>query len=196
MGIDHTDPDVLVKLHRDEGLTLTEIAERAGVAQSTVSYHFDKHEIDNKTTGEVIKERHRSRPAYYRTDARGYERWYVQQNGRQRCVGVSRLLAVCEHGLDSLDGSHVHHKNGLCWDNRPENIEVVDEGEHISMHNRGEKAHLSKLTESEVKKIEKALDNTDQSLNELANRFDVSDSAISDIKFGRTWGHVESSETP
>ena len=81
----------------------------------------------------------------------GYERWrswerrpHTERDGKEDVyVAHHRLLAVVECYAAStplwaifadLDGSDVHHENGLKWDNRRENIEVVDHGEHAAMH--------------------------------------------------------------
>ena len=81
----------------------------------------------------------------------GYERWrswerrpHTEREGKEDVyVAHHRLLAVVECYAAStplwaifadLDGSDVHHENGLKWDNRGENIEVVDHGEHAAMH--------------------------------------------------------------
>lgn len=34
------------------------------------------------------------------------------------------------------DRTHVHHKNGIPWDNRPANLEVVDDVPHGRHHAR------------------------------------------------------------
>lgn len=47
---------------------------------------------------------------------------------------IHRLLAVALYGVDAVAGKHVHHKNGIPWDNRPENLELVDPVEHARIH--------------------------------------------------------------
>jgi hypothetical protein len=47
---------------------------------------------------------------------------------------VHRLLAIAEYGTDPVAGNHVHHKNGIKWDNRPTNIEPVNHSEHARKH--------------------------------------------------------------
>lgn len=61
----------------------------------------------------------------------GYEEW---RSGAIDRVLVHRLLAVAEWGFDAVVGKHVHHKNHIRWDNRPENIEPLDPSEHIRKH--------------------------------------------------------------
>lgn len=80
-------------------------------------------------------------PVPERTDDRGYERWDVNDLGERYTVTVHRLLAVAEFGLDAVVGKDVHHINELSWDNRPENIELIDHAEHASMHRSTGKWH-------------------------------------------------------
>jgi hypothetical protein len=49
---------------------------------------------------------------------------------------MHRLLAVAEFGLDAIKGKHVHHVNGLRWDNRLDNLEVLTPQEHIRGHHQ------------------------------------------------------------
>lgn len=36
---------------------------------------------------------------------------------------------VAEHGVDAVAGKHVHHKNGIRWDNRPEKLQPTVSGQ-------------------------------------------------------------------
>jgi len=49
-------------------------------------------------------------------------------------VLVHRLLAVAEYGYEEVCDNVVHHKNGIKWDNRPSNIEVMGRSEHSKLH--------------------------------------------------------------
>lgn len=89
-------------------------------------------------------------PAY--TDGRrdsgaGYERWrsyefrpHTARQGKEDVyVPVHRLTAVVscfDSGtplsciFETLDGADVHHESGIPFDNRPDNLTVVDHGTH------------------------------------------------------------------
>ncbi len=32
-------------------------------------------------------------------------------------IYIHQLLAIAEHGFDEVAGKHIHHKNGIKWDN-------------------------------------------------------------------------------
>ncbi|WP_394297586.1 HNH endonuclease [Halorubrum sp. BV1] len=44
------------------------------------------------------------------------------------------MLAVSEYRFDSVHNMDVHHQNGIPWDNRPENIELISKEEHDRHH--------------------------------------------------------------
>ncbi len=81
----------------------------------------------------------RSSGHYPRLVASRYTRW---DGGLQ--IG-GRTIGIAEHRFVSSDGKGVvHHKNGLLWDNRPENLERVTISQHNQLHQRTQKlAHNS-----------------------------------------------------
>jgi len=64
----------------------------------------------------------------------GYPYWQDANSGEKESVYIHRLLAVAEYGYDKVSGSEVHHKNGIRWDNRPDNIEPLTPKEHREKH--------------------------------------------------------------
>lgn len=122
------DPDILERLYWGEGRTIREIADELGCSRHAISYNMDKHGMETR------KNSHQ-KPCHYRTQGRdGYEVWNTGHGGDQWTVRVHRLLAVSMFGFDAVADKDVHHRNGVPWDNRPENLEVVEHGDHTSMH--------------------------------------------------------------
>lgn len=123
------DPAEVAQLYHEDGLEQADIAERFDVDQSTVSKFMARESIAARTE----RETHRTEWATFGTDAQGYERWDSSHPADGKAtVYVHRLLAVAEYGM--LEGEQViHHRNGIRWDNRPENIEVFDtHSEHMA----------------------------------------------------------------
>lgn len=91
-----------------------------------------------RARAERRKQPSKDRPATtarFYTNFEGYERWRAYDtDGVYDSLMVHRLLAALEWGLDAIRGKHVHHKNGIPWDNRVENLEIVDPGEHQKIH--------------------------------------------------------------
>jgi hypothetical protein len=63
-------------------------------------------------------------------DAQGYVS--VRHEGRK--TREHRVVAAQMLGRPLLRTEHVHHKNGVKTDNRPENLEVMTAREHLKMH--------------------------------------------------------------
>jgi hypothetical protein len=63
-------------------------------------------------------------------DPKGYVRVY--EDGRE--TREHRLVAEAILGRPLLPTEHVHHRNGEKADNRPENLEIVDNRAHLQEH--------------------------------------------------------------
>jgi hypothetical protein len=134
------DPSVLRRLYHEQDLTMDEIGDRLGCNQKTVHKWIHRHDIritDPRGRG-MEGRRVAGFPAAFRHNHSGsgnvmYEVW---NDAGKREVPVHRLLAVAEYGFDAVCGMDVHHKNGIGWDNRPANIELMEHGEHTQHHSR------------------------------------------------------------
>lgn len=120
----------LYEQYRVEKRQPHEIADELNCSVGSVHRWLNEHDIEK-----FGREKWSAmRPASYFTNTHvgGYPVW--QDSRAQRPVSVHRLLAVAEYGVDAVKGMHVHHKNGVPWDNRPENIVPVTPEEHSSIH--------------------------------------------------------------
>lgn len=135
--------DLLRYLYRDRGLSTREIAERFDCSNGTVSRWLRRHDIetrDNWRAGvEVAKQLTREEYVKQRSLPTGYEYWpstETQSDGSRvnRIVYVHRLFAVSEFGIEAVKGKHVHHRNGIPWDTRRKNIELLTPEEHGQLH--------------------------------------------------------------
>lgn len=98
-------------------------------------HNFQDDDFERVLSDEFLEAAKGCGHALFRTNTNGYESWRANyNNGDVDYFKVHRLLAIAEYGSDAVAGKHVHHKNGIPWDNRPENIEVLEEREHLQQH--------------------------------------------------------------
>jgi len=180
MGEKHKDADYLFEQYVEKGKSTTEIGEELGVNQGTVWYWLDKHDIQRRGRVEAIKDAVGVSRANYYTNDKGYPLWKASVgDGKEKVCYVSRLLAVAEYGFDKVRDKEIHHKNEIPWDNRPENIQPMDNAEHMNHHHSGvdhwEDKHTPWRDEWQMKRLyeEKKL-----SCAEIADMMDVAASTI------------------
>jgi DNA-binding CsgD family transcriptional regulator len=192
---DHKDPETLRRLYWGEELSLSEMANRFGVSRTTVHNYMDKFGVPRRELSEANRGNSRVEYAYHTISANGYERWedYISDE----MVKVHQLLAISEgrKASEVFSGDYaVHHKNGVPWDNRPKNLELMDMKDHSSHHNSGSDNGMSKLTREEVEEIKRMLSEGVSNLK-IADEFDISDGTVSNINTGKTWTEVRPSDS-
>jgi len=121
------DESRLRSLYFGGGCSMQEVADHFDVSARTIQYWMDKFEIDRRSASQTL----RRGPATYSVNGDGYPTWQSSYDGRNDQVYIHRLLAVAEYGFDAVCGSAIHHRNGLKWDNRPSNIELLDQTDHV-----------------------------------------------------------------
>jgi len=127
----------LQQMYADDGLTCEQIAERFNCSLNTIAKWLRRHDIETDDAAELIHratDELRTNYASFYTERRGYERWDSGNDGDD--LYVHRLLAVAEYGFEAVGAKQVHHKNGIPWDNRPENIEPLHNSDHQTIHGR------------------------------------------------------------
>lgn len=140
----YRDEERLRELYHGQDMTTREIADKLGCTNGTISRWLNRHDIEARPNWkegvEAAKEANRVEYVQMRTleGERGYEYWgtKVREDGERtmKIMYVHRLLAIAEYGFDAVADMDVHHKNGIPWDNRPENVVPVDSLEHASYH--------------------------------------------------------------
>lgn len=170
------DVEKLTKLYWDEGMTQSEIASELGCSLRAIESAFNRYDIETRKTSRVEY-------ANYHTNTDGYSIWHDATT--QNTVGVHQLLAIAD-GADPykvFSGGewHCHHENRNTWDNRRENIELLDAKEHSRIHAK-ELHKLNKLTpEAPSKETLKRL-RWDEGLNQrqIAERLDLTHATVNE----------------
>lgn len=127
----------LERLYHGEKLTQVEIGDRFGVGQPTVSKWMSELGVGTRSNSLQVS---MAKPGVgFGTKKDGYEKVRVSDGGRDPIAYIHRLVAAAEYGFDAIEGMHVHHTNGIPWDNRPGNLQVVTNSEHGQLHGHDNK---------------------------------------------------------
>jgi len=128
---DYRDKELLEKLYWDEGLSTIAIADKLDCSKETVQRWMGRFGIDTRQSF------HDKNGCFFTTED-GYEIFALTEDYETTNISIHRLTAIAEGELSPnriRDKSiNIHHKNGIPWDNRPENIEVLTVAEHAKEH--------------------------------------------------------------
>lgn len=124
------DEQRLRRMYVDERMSMREISRKLDCSKRTVQVWLDKFNIETRISS-------REKPPSINMDE-GHERFQSACNGKLDKVYHHQLLAIA-NGADPEDvfsngEYHIHHLNGIKWDNRPDNIMVIGSSEHQTHH--------------------------------------------------------------
>lgn len=126
------DSERLREMYHEHGMTIAEIAAEMGCSETAVRAAMDRHKIERRLPWEHLE---KDRAARFKNN-RSREQVGFTVDGQTHYYSVHRMLAIAIWGLDEVAGKVVHHKNGIGWDNRPDNLELIDsQAEHARLHN-------------------------------------------------------------
>lgn len=125
------DEETLRREYVDKERSSYELAEEWGCDSKTVRNWLERFGLDRRKA----KHYNRVESAFYNTSPEGYERWQLHYGeDRGKTVYVHRLAAVAWFGLEPVKNKHVHHEDGVRWDNREDNITMKTPSEHAKDH--------------------------------------------------------------
>jgi len=112
-----------------------EIADICDVSGTTILAWMERYGIERRGRSKCQIKNRKEAPSMT-VDGYGYERFFINNSGSRKVIYVHQLTAIA-HGADPdkiFNGYDVHHQNEVQWDNRPENLEVIEHGEHRKKH--------------------------------------------------------------
>lgn len=170
----YKDEELMRELYDGQNLSMMEISRRLDCAPNTVRDWLSRHGIEQRPMSESIMFGHSGgviRVPFY-THKRGHEMWRGEDDS---FIPVHRLQAVAEWGFEAVKDKHVHHKNGIPWDNRPENLELLSNSDHQKAHRKvkGEDRH----------QIAERYHNTEDSSYDIAEDWDIDPVTVMNIYY-------------
>lgn len=132
----YTDKSWLQTQYVGKGRSMSDIATDCGVSAAIILKWLRRFEIDTRDANH----HHRVSPVSVIFRPEGYVSIRAKCNGEIDRVYAHQLVAIA-NGADPYkvfsDGEwHCHHKNGIRYDNRPENIEFKTGEDHLREHSK------------------------------------------------------------
>jgi len=125
------DKELLRRLYVDEGLSTLEISRKLDCSKFSIQKWMKRYGIE-------MRKSNREKPPQFLTTEDGYEQIRHCSKSGMKYVIIHRLVAVAHGLLDPTDFTNreinIHHKNGIPWDNRPENLEPINHNKHAKHH--------------------------------------------------------------
>lgn len=121
------------------GMSMREVADELNTSKGSVQVAFDTYDLDARDSyrDDLYPPRHRFDKV---SDSVGHEYEVIETsiNYKSYSVLIHRLIAIAHGKLYPSDlrdfDTVVHHKSEHGLDNRPDNLRVMDRGDHQSMH--------------------------------------------------------------
>jgi len=136
---EHRIPEEALRRLYDAGMSMREMADELDASKGSIQVAFDIYDIEARKSyrADTYPPRYRFQKI---SDRVGHE-YEVMETGidyEYYSFFVHRLIAVAHGKLEPSEfrdfNRVVHHKSEHGLDNRPENLEVMDRGDHQSMH--------------------------------------------------------------
>lgn len=126
--------------------------------------------------------------AQHPAGAYGHLRVVLCANGKQRVVGVHRLVCEAFHG-PCPDGMETRHLDGKAWRNVPDNLEWASHATNMA-DKRRHGTRSCKLSEHDASQIKKMIVLRGLLPRIVAATYGVSRQTVCNIVFGRLWSDV------
>jgi transposase len=180
----YQDKETLIELYHEKGMSQSAISDELGCSRGTIKYWLDKHDIKRRPPP-------KDRPPKLSVDPQGRERFASTSGGKQDSVLHHRLLAALKYGVGEMRGKIVHHKNGISWDNRPDNLELVTRKEHQRHH--FESGDIGKLDPEDVRDIRERY-RSDERSGSIAPDYDITPEFVHLVAIGESYDWVPDPE--
>jgi len=167
----YKDAEWLEEQYHEHELSQSEIADKCDVGKKTVSNWMEKYDIEARGQAEINR-----RIGLGIRSENGYRVWH--EGNVNKDVRVHRLLGVAEYGFDAVCDMHVHHQNGIKWDNRPDNIELLTPSEHAA-HHMSERHEIDDTRYRDEEWLEEQYHEHELSQSEIADKCDVGQETVS-----------------
>lgn len=128
------DCETVRELYCDKMFTIPEVADELGCSYPTALEWLKRHGIERRDMHLESARTRRKKPPTHRITRDGYEIVETTIDGSTKSIRIHRLVMVAEYGVDAIAGNIVHHKNGIPWDNRVSNLEIMSHEEHAEIH--------------------------------------------------------------